>query len=132
VRELVYVIKQGVSMNKYEHLKPRYRNKLRSYLGKKYYTTRRYIDWMIKHNTYASKKETLTLPYGISSHKTPIYRQLKDVDMWMQYNKAENLKIAIKEINGVVIKPGQVFSYCVERRIATDINDDLFYGSNSI
>ena len=31
--------------------------------------------------------------------------------MWMQENKIENLKIAIKQLDGIVIKPGQTFSY---------------------
>jgi len=38
-------------------------------------------------------------------------RKLKDVDMWMQENKIENLKIAIKKLDGIVVKPGQTFSY---------------------
>lgn len=31
--------------------------------------------------------------------------------MWYQENKIINLKIAIKQLNGVVIKPGETFSY---------------------
>lgn len=98
-------------MNKYDYLKPRYRSKLRSFLGKKYYVSRRYIEWMIHHKSFASDKAVKQMDHSIFTHKTPIYRQLKDVDMWMQYNKADNLKIAIKHIDGLVIQPGQVFSY---------------------
>lgn len=38
-------------------------------------------------------------------------RKLKDVDMWMQHNKVTNLRIAIKQINHVIIYPGETFSY---------------------
>jgi vancomycin resistance protein VanW len=31
--------------------------------------------------------------------------------MWLQDNKVENLKLALKEINGVIIRPGETFSY---------------------
>ncbi len=42
-------------------------------------------------------------------HKTPLLRQLKDGDIWMQYNKIINLKIAAKKINGIIIHPLLLF-----------------------
>jgi vancomycin resistance protein VanW len=44
-------------------------------------------------------------------HATPLLRKLKDVDMYLQYNKIHNLKIAVKKLNHVVIHPGETFSY---------------------
>jgi vancomycin resistance protein VanW len=38
-------------------------------------------------------------------------RQLKDVEMWLQHNKVINLRLAIERINGLVIRPGEVFSF---------------------
>jgi vancomycin resistance protein VanW len=38
-------------------------------------------------------------------------RKLKDVDMWMQYNKVTNLKLACAKLNGIILKPGETFSY---------------------
>jgi len=32
--------------------------------------------------------------------------------MQWQYNKVDNLKIVIERINGMLIKPGQTFSFC--------------------
>lgn len=32
--------------------------------------------------------------------------------MWLQHNKVENLKIASSKIDGIVIRPGDTFSYC--------------------
>ena len=40
-----------------------------------------------------------------------ILRPLKDVDMYLQENKRTNLALAIKHINGVHLKPGEVFSF---------------------
>jgi vancomycin resistance protein VanW len=60
---------------------------------------------------FASQTSSELLPFHVFSHKTPLLRQLKDVDMWMQYNKITNLKIAAKKINGIIIHPNEVFSY---------------------
>ena len=44
-------------------------------------------------------------------HSTPLIRHLKNVEMYLQYNKVHNLRIAISKINNVVIMPGETFSY---------------------
>lgn len=44
------------------------------------------------------------------NHRSLLLRKLKDVDMHLQYNKIDNLRIAISKIDGVVIKPGETFS----------------------
>ncbi len=31
--------------------------------------------------------------------------------MWLQHNKVTNLRIALKKIDGILIKPGETFSY---------------------
>jgi len=38
-------------------------------------------------------------------------RRLRDVDMWMQENKVTNLRLASARVNGIVLHPGQTFSY---------------------
>ncbi len=98
-------------MNDYHHLKPKYRSGIRSYLGKLFYTYKRLLYWYMGSDKHAEVHETELLEHRISSHKTPLYRELKNVDMWLQHNKAENLSIALKHLNGVVIKPGETFSY---------------------
>jgi len=44
-------------------------------------------------------------------HSTPLYRPLRNVDMWLQQNKVANLKFAAAKINGLVLKPGETFSF---------------------
>jgi len=92
-------------------LKPIKRSALRIYVGKKYFRLKRYYDWYFSSKKYATKKEPSLLPHMIYTHKTPLLRQLKDVDMWLQYNKVINLKIAAQKLNGIVIKPGETLSY---------------------
>ncbi len=98
-------------MNSYKYLKPKYRNKIRVFAGKNYYTFKRYINWYFGKEQYSKIIKEEHLPYCVFTHKTPIFRELRNVDMWMQENKAENLKIALKKMNGILIKPGETFSY---------------------
>ncbi len=98
-------------MNEYFHLNPIRRSKLRIFLGIRYYRIMRYIKWYLGNKSFCKFRTTDKLEHAIFSHRTPILRKLKDVDMWLQYNKAENLKIAISMIDGIVIRPGETFSY---------------------
>ena len=90
--------------------KARVRSTLRLFFGGKYYTLLRYFKWMFGGFKFAGISEN-SLEYEIFSHKTPMLRKLKDVDMYMQYNKVTNLKIAAAKINGITVNPGETFSY---------------------
>lgn len=68
---------------------PKKRSKSRLFLGKAYFTFRRYISWYMKNNNFASLKSSKMLPYVVFTHKTPLIRKLKDVEMWLQYNLLE-------------------------------------------
>ncbi|GAA0729534.1 hypothetical protein GCM10008905_29620 [Clostridium malenominatum] len=92
-------------------LKPIKRTKIRMFLGKCYYKITRYAQWFFSGKKY-SKSVEKELYYNIYfTHKTPLLRNLKNIDMWMQHNKITNLKIAIKSLNKIIIKPGETFSY---------------------
>lgn len=51
-------------------------------------------------------------PYVCKRHQSLIKRRLGDSDPVLQENKAANLKVAIPRISNVVLKPGQIFSFC--------------------
>jgi len=95
----------------YKHLKPIYRSNLRIFIGKNLYTIKRYFKWIKNASQFSNNFDDKNLEHKIHTHQTPILRELKDVDMYLQYNKLQNLKIAIKKIDGLLIKPGEVFSY---------------------
>ncbi|MHB8126717.1 MAG: VanW family protein [Desulfitobacteriaceae bacterium] len=81
-------------------------------LGKIYFTLYRYLQWMfIRSIKYAAIIQTMQLPYIVAIHKTPLFRQLRQVDMWLQENKVNNLKLATERINGLVLRPGETFSF---------------------
>lgn len=91
--------------------KPIKRSAFRSRLGLFYYGVLRRFLWIKMNRRFASARSEEVLPYCCFSHKTLLLRQLKDVDMWMQQNKIVNLRIAAQRLNGVVLHPGEVFSY---------------------
>ncbi|MDD2497625.1 MAG: VanW family protein [Desulfitobacteriaceae bacterium] len=92
-------------------LKPRSRCALRLLLGRIYYTIKRYLAWWSGKTRFARSRQSVLLPKVVIQHHTPLIRKLKDVDMWLQHNKVNNLRIAVNKINGIVIKPGETVSY---------------------
>ena len=94
-----------------EDLRPRKRTKFRLLLGKNYYTLKRYAWWTLHGRQFAKTRLPGLLPHVYSRHRTPLIRQLKGTDLYLQYNKIANLKIAVKRLNGIVLEPGQLFSY---------------------
>lgn len=91
--------------------KPIKRSRIRILMGKAYYTLLRQLYWCFGKVSFAENRSTTLLPYNVFSHKTPLIRKLKAVDIWMQHNKVENLRIAIKRLDGIIIRPGETFSY---------------------
>lgn len=91
--------------------KPVARSKLRQRCGMLYYSAMRKLLWITMAGKFARVHGEEPLKYLCFSHRTPLKRQLKDVDMWLQDNKIINLKLAAPRIHGILIRPGEVFSY---------------------
>jgi len=90
---------------------PLKRSKLRVYLWRKYYTLLKYWKWFKARKKLAKTFSDKELEYVVFEHKSLIPRKLLWVDMQLQYNKFTNLSLAIKNINGLIIKSWEVFSY---------------------
>lgn len=92
-------------------MKPVQRSKVRIWLGTRYYRFKRYCEWSFDGSKRAKRRAKERFPYSIADHRTVLLRQLKDVDMRLQHNKIINLKIAVERIDGVIIQPGETFSF---------------------
>ncbi|HML37255.1 MAG TPA: VanW family protein [Bacillota bacterium] len=92
-------------------LRPLKRGRLRLAAGKAFYSLTRYLFWHSGTCRFAKTRRQNLLPYLQFSHHTPLLRELKDVDMQYQYNKIINLKLAVKNLDGIVVRPGETFSY---------------------
>ncbi|MDE5908985.1 MAG: VanW family protein [Lachnospiraceae bacterium] len=91
--------------------KPIKRSALRSKLGLIYYSFLRHLLWLTMNRQFAKTRQSSHLPFVYFTHKTPLFRKLKDVDMWMQHNKVTNLRLASAKVSGILLRPGEVFSY---------------------
>lgn len=60
---------------------------------------------------FSHAKSETPLPILIYSHNSLIRRKLGNVDMNLQDNKAVNLAIATPKVNGIIINPGETFSF---------------------
>lgn len=93
-------------------IKPKRRSELRLFLGAIYYRLMRYWQWFLSSTKFALEQEDLSgFPHLIANHQAPLYRKLSNVDMWLQHNKVINLKLAISKLNGIVVRPGETFSF---------------------
>ena len=90
--------------------KPKKRSGIRFIIGKMCFSLRRHAFWALSGIKFSSQTDD-ELPFMCFAHETPLLRELKDVDMYLQHNKIVNLKIAIQRINKVTLFPGETFSY---------------------
>lgn len=73
---------------------------------------RRYAEWYGGNKKYVCKHTIEKLPFRIKKHQSVLLKKLGDSDKQLQVNKVTNLKIAAKKINGILIRPGETFSFC--------------------
>lgn len=66
-------------------------------------------DWLQK-TRFAKVRTEESLPVLIYRHNSLIRRRLGNVNMQLQENKATNLALAVKHIDGLIIRPGETFS----------------------
>ena len=87
------------------------RSWLRLRLGKAYYTGKRYLLWCSPKYRWAKTRKEERLPCVQFSHATPLMRHLRGEEMVWQENKVTNLKLAVKRLDGLILYPGETFSY---------------------
>ena len=60
---------------------------------------------------FAKKKSKENLEYIWKGHTKLLLRKLQGVDLDLQKNKTKNLQLASKKIDGIIINPGEEFSF---------------------
>lgn len=71
---------------------------------------KRHLWDVFKGVRFAKERTCDSLPVVIYRHNSLIRRRLGNVDMRLQENKAVNLALAVKHIDGLLIRPGETFS----------------------
>lgn len=72
---------------------------------------KRHIKNLVNNENYAKIKQQEKLPNVISSRSINLIKKGKGIDPVLQENKATNINLASNKINGIVIHPGEVFSF---------------------
>jgi len=73
---------------------------------------KRHLQWLQSKNHWAKIQQISALPIRVYSHKSLLLRALGDSEMWLQHNKVHNLCLATPAINGLILRPGETFSFC--------------------
>ncbi|MES0491394.1 MAG: VanW family protein [Leptospirales bacterium] len=98
--------------NKNQPWKPaKNRSAFRLWVGSQVYILQRFLYWLKARKRFAFLQSEERLKYTVFSHHTPLIRKLKKVDLQLQYNKVDNLKIAIDRITDITLEPGEIFSF---------------------
>lgn len=92
------------------YLRPKRRSGLRMAAGKAYYSIKRYIQWR-RAGPFANTHADIPLPEVQFRHATPLLRRLKGLEMQLQYNKVTNLRLACAKADGLLLRPGETFSF---------------------
>lgn len=72
----------------------------------------RYLEWLTSSKNYC--RVILfkgRLPFRVYKHQSRLIRKLGGSDIKLQFNKVANLKLAAAKINGIIIRPGETFSF---------------------
>lgn len=66
----------------------------------------------VRHrNTFAKSYSKDSYPFTSKKHQSLLKRKLGNSDPQLQENKITNLKLAASKIDGIIIKPGETFSF---------------------
>lgn len=77
----------------------------------KIHQLRQHARWALSKDTFTSTRQTEPLPAKVKVHNSLLMRELSEDEMWLQRNKVVNLRLASAEVNGVLIRPGETFSF---------------------
>jgi vancomycin resistance protein VanW len=72
---------------------------------------RRRLRWMRSRTAWARTRSDQTLPVRVKLHRSLLRRRLGESEMWLQENKVVNLRLAAARVDGLLIRPGETFSF---------------------
>ncbi len=72
---------------------------------------KRHIKNLLSGDKHAARKTETRLPVVVSSHSGNMIKRGPGIDSVLQQNKADNIRLACSRINGLIIEPGEVFSF---------------------
>lgn len=71
----------------------------------------RHIKDMTGSEKFAKTRYKKKLPVVVARHSSHLIKKGKGIDPVLQHNKADNIDIAARTMNGMIIRPGETFSF---------------------
>lgn len=72
---------------------------------------KRHIKNFLRHARYADTRQSEPLPCLVADCSSHLIKRGKGIDPVLQENKAVNIKLANARMNGILIRPGETFSF---------------------
>lgn len=66
---------------------------------------------LLSREKFAKSTSKEALPNIVYSHSSNMIKRAKGIDLALQKNKKENIVLACRKMNGMVIRPGETFSF---------------------
>ncbi len=71
----------------------------------------RYFEDLLSYEKFAETRKKEILPNVVYSRTSNIIKRAPGIDLALQKNKQTNIILACRKINGMIIRPGEVFSF---------------------
>lgn len=72
---------------------------------------RRRLAWARSREAWSTTRSVVPLPARVKRHRSLLLRQLGDTDPSLQLGKVTNLRLAAARVDGILIRPGETFSF---------------------
>ena len=72
---------------------------------------KRHIKNFFAQENYADTQDTALLPCIVAQYSSHLIKRGKGIDPVLQENKAVNIRLANERLNGILIRPGETFSF---------------------
>lgn len=66
---------------------------------------------LLSREKFATRRQSDTLPTLVSSHTSGMIKRGPGIDPVLQTNKADNIRLACSRISGLIVAPGETFSF---------------------
>lgn len=74
-------------------------------------TLKHHLQDRTSRETFAAERQQEALPHLVAAHQSTVIKRGPGIDPVLQENKAVNIRLACDKLNGLIIHPGETFSF---------------------
>ena len=72
---------------------------------------KRHVKNLLSREHFSTRRQEERLPVVVAAHGGNMIKRGPGIDPVLQANKAENIRLACSHINGIIVQPGETFSF---------------------